>query len=507
MQDWREIQADSEGSFGQIPSSKATCWVKRLPLQVGWHAESPRDLEDFFGEQVLEVEVDFHANQIQVRYRDGLEPLGLERLREYVDPAAPLGCWRLATLALQLARHLEQLRQAGLPQGFVHPQRIALGPAGFVLLPTLTGTLPKPGVLAGSAAPDWLDYADPEVLRTRADQAERLPAGEIFGLGMVLARIALPGWRPPPAPTALALMEQLVEQGAEIPPEDWPPHLADVQRLVGRLVRRHAGARPTPARLRRDLEALVRTHDPLRRIRALLDSGANDEATAAIDGLEAHAGCAAYSFPPATALMLRTERVLATAEPDFTKALDLLRRAVLAEPGDAKLHRAVGLTYRRYHEHPQHLQLAADAFAQAATLSGWQRSILDEWFTVLVELDDPQEALRQTTGVPFERRSAAIRALWVRAYLDLGEPRAAWDLSVRWLEQDPREAEGIAMARRAAKALETTTLIRWLYQEIGPDHAPAIVQAVVWERAGNQEKAREWYARAGITEPTKGLEE
>lgn len=490
----RVIGRDLDGELIEVSDGESTHVTKRLSLDVAWHTNAPEDLAYWLKGLVMDVEEDWSQRSLLVHYVPFLKPLSRSQLQALVKPASPLAGWRLATLAADLCHWLERCHTADFPQAVLHPRRVGLLDGRFVLLPTLAGIMPPLSELVAGGVPVWLPYVAPEVLRTRAKAPALLPAGDVYALGRLLAAIALPGFLDALPEDPAALAEQIVEGPRASPSADWPPEIEEIGAVVQTMVVAEPEARPTAADLAGTFQALVGQLDPERVIRTLIGDRDLTGARAHLETLDASQSEGVFAFPPAKRHLLRADLALAQSTPDFIRAIDQLNKAESFEPRNPLIHQRIGRAYRDYTNHAQHLLLADHAYQRAALLSEWRADVIEEWVEVLQQRG-ADHLLERTQTIPWDKRPAVVFARRAAALLEAGNYHGAWHECVDYFSQFGFNQSVYETARSAAAEIPPGELLMWMLERQNIDKLPA-VQAIVWERNDQPDRAALYYAYA-----------
>ncbi|MGC9356353.1 MAG: hypothetical protein ACP5GX_00715 [Anaerolineae bacterium] len=494
MRTERVITRDLDGELIEVSDGEGVHYVKRLSLEVAWHTNAPEDLAYWLEPLVTEVDEAWSQRKLLIHYNPFLKPLSRSQLQTILRPESPLAGWRLAHLAADLCRWLERFHTADYPQAVIHPRRVGLLDGRFVLLPTLAGIMsPLSKSLSGSIR-SWLPFIAPEILRTRAKSPALLPAGDVYALGRMLQALAAPERTEVLPDDPYEAAEQIVETSAASIPFEWPEGFDEIAEVVETMVDLSPEARPTAAELATTFHALVGQLDPERVIQALIEERDLGEAQAHLEALNASQGEGAFAFPHSKLHLLQADVALAQSPPDFTRAIDELEKAKGFEPKNPAIHQRIGRTYRDYTEHSQHLLLADYAYQKAALLSGWRGDIVEEWVEILQQ-STSERLLERTRAIPWEKRPAVVFARRAAALLEKGNYHGSWHECVDYFSQFGFSQSVYGTARLAASHIPPVELLIWMRERQNIEKLPA-VQAIVWERNGQPEKAALYYAHA-----------
>jgi hypothetical protein len=502
MTDKRTIARDLDGELIEVSDREGTHIGKWLSLDVAWHTNAPEDLAYWLKGLVTEVEEDWSERALLIHYVPFLKPLSRSQLQALVRPKSPLAGWRLAQLAADLCNWLERCHTADFPQAVVHPRRVGLLDGRFVLLPTLAGILPPLSELLTDGAALWLPFIAPEVLRTRGKNPALLPAGDVYALGNLLQAIALPDRVEGLPNDPYKAAEKVVEEGVTARLTDWPAELGKIGAVAETMMSLDPAMRPTATDAAATFRALVGQLDPERVIRTLINERALAKAEAHLETLDASQTEGVFAFPPAKRHLLRADLALAQSAPDFTQAIDQLKKAESFEPRNPLIHQRIGRTYRDYADHAQHLLLADHAYQRAAVLSEWRTDVIEEWIEVLQQRGSRQ-LLDRTQSIPWEKRPAVVFARRAAALLQQENHHGAWHECVDYFSQFGFNQSVYETAKLAASHIPPSELLMWMVERQNIDKLPA-VQAIVWERNDEPDKAALYYAYAVRTASEEG---
>jgi hypothetical protein len=487
------VRRDLHGELLQVSDESGVHYAKRLSLEVAWHTNVPEDLAYWLDTLVTRVEEDWPKRLLHIHYNPFLKPLSAGQLQAMLRPEEPLAEWRLAQVAADLCHWLERCHAADLPQLVVHPGRIGLLDGQFVLLPTLSGILPPLSGLLSGTVPAWLPFVAPEVLRTRAADPALLLKGDVYALGRTLQVLVAPQRLDSlPAP-AYEAAEHLVESMDWNRSFEWlaGPEMAEV---VDTMCMALPSERPAASDLVSTFHALVRKLDPTRTVQSLIDERKLADAEAHLEALEASQDDGIFAFPRAKLHTLRAKAAMAHTPPQFARAIDQLKKAEGFEPKNPAIFQQSGRIYRYYTTHPQHLMLAGHAYERAAKLAGWRADLIEEWVEVLQQ-GTPERLLDRTREIPWDKRPAAVFALRASSLLETGNAHGAWHECVDYFSQFGFNQAVYETAQLAAAGIPASELLLWMRSRQKIDTMPA-VQAIVYERNGEPEKAAIYLAHA-----------
>ena len=495
------IRHDIEGDLFQRVDEDRSWPVKRLSLETAWYCSSFEDLKDYLSTQIANVLVNQSDRFIEIHYLEATQPLDLESLRAILQPEQPLGVWRLAVFANAIAEYLNECHLAGLSQLIIHPERIGLCKGRFVLMPSLACVLPPISQLPSNQVAGWMHYIAPEALRTRAVEGDLLRQADLFSFGRLLLALSNESWSPAAGQQAPELAARIVE-GAQtqsgrthaIPPGA-NPELAPIIQIAQRLCAYLPEDRLSLDDALDSFCMLASSTAPETVIAALIAGKQINQAKACMQALEESQEYEVYQVSPAQINVLRGDLALALSPPNYVVAIDNFRRAQQQDPRNAELYLRIAQTYAQYTKHPQHLNFSSDAYLHAARLLNWPTDILQTWFGILAQLNEPKVILNQTQAIPWDHRIRLIFLLRARSQLALEEYFLAWTEMVNCFERFGFHPEAYELARQAASQIDPVALIRWMHEH-GEVPGSEAALAIVWERNGNIELAREKFNQA-----------
>lgn len=492
------LRHDIEGDLF-IRNDDGRSWpVKRLSLETAWHCSSFEDLKDYASPMVANILVNQSARSLEIIYPLGAQPLDLASLRAILQPEQPLAAWRLAIFGKAIAENLQQCHLAGLPQLVIHPERIGLVEGRFILLPTLAGVLPPVLQFPSNQVAGWLHFIAPEALRTRGIESELLETADLFSFGRLLLALASDSWSPspdiPPTGLAASIVEAPAASLAAIPPAAHP-EVAPLVQLAQRLCTHLPHQRISLVEALDTLTMIASNSAPEMIIPALIANKNITLAQVNLQSLEECQGYECFHVPPAEVHVMRGDLALAQEPPNYVSAIDQYRRAQQLDPRNPEMYLKIAKSYAQYTSHPQHLNFSSDAYLHAARLLGWPIDLLETWFAILAQLDDPHLILRQTQAIPWARRIRLVFLLRARSHLALQEFSLAWNEMVNCFERFGFHPEAYELARQAASHIEPVVLIRWMHEH-GDVPGNEAALAIVWERNGNIDLAKEKFNQA-----------
>ena len=186
-----------------------------------------------------------------------IEHLEGPSLRRLVRHHGPLGLEQLLPLAGHVAAALHYMAAEGWVHLDVKPDNIVMGAPPRLIDLSIARPLERAARLGSAIGTDA--YMAPEQCTPDDHPGEVGPAADVWGLGATLHH-AVSGRRPFPRPKEAGLSEdplvrfpQLVRGPVELPAAVPAP----LRTLIGRMLARHPGARPTAAEAALGLEPLV----------------------------------------------------------------------------------------------------------------------------------------------------------------------------------------------------------------------------------------------------------
>jgi len=482
------VKLDIEGQLVQFASPSPLHYGKRLSTKTAWHVFEPRDLETVAGTPVQAVRTNAAEAVHEIHYHPTLTRLPLAGLRELLRLEAPLATWRVTKLALDLAADLKALHDEEIPQLIIHPERIGQLGDRFALLPTLAGVLPPLADAPPNKVAGWLHFIAPEVLRTRGTNRQLMFAGDVYALGRTLEALCLLDWEPDVTTDWFTLAERCVETCETSPLGALPAELSELRDITTRMTALLPAARPTLDVAQAELAALARRVGPAEHLGALLAAGRKDEFELGLNELTEMDRVGVFGSWGRTARLCAADLALAQTPPDCPRAITELHRAESYEIYELDVQQRLAKAYQLHTDQSDHLLRSSDAYALAASLSGWAVNILEDWMPVLWKLNQPDIVLDLTQAIPIEKRTRGIVTLraqcWEqkKAYLD------AWCEIAISFASIPFDAGLYELARRIAQLNDSLTLVKWMtpYRNKPAYAAP---ESLVWEMNGNRELA------------------
>jgi len=488
------IIQDLEGDLLRICSENTVHYGKRVSLEVAWHSDSPDDLSHWFKDLVSKVEEDWSKQRLLIHYRPSLVPLSQSQLEEFLQHQKPLFNWRLALLAADLCQALERLHNEEFPQGVIHPYRVGVMEGRFFLFPTLVGIIPPYSISLTAQAHSWLPFIAPEILRTRAKSPALLLAGDIYSLGKMLQTIMLPGETRPLPEDPLTAAEHIVENNVPSTVKDYPPNRKKIGQVLDKMTNPDPAARPSLHELLEKFHSLKSEFAPEVVIQKQIKEHDLKVAQEQLQALDEAQENNLFDIPPSTYHILQADLALAHTPPDYTQAIDHLKRAKNREPESPTIHHQIGLTYQKYTKHPQHQLLADQAYQKAAVLSNWQEGIIKDWVTLLQQTT-ADRLLSRTSIIPWDKRPPIVFIQRAVSHLETSNYYGSWHECVDYFFQFGFNQDVYKIARQAAANIPASELLLWMKERQNIDNIPAI-RAIVWECNDQPEKAAFYYDQA-----------
>jgi tetratricopeptide (TPR) repeat protein len=488
------ILQDLEGDLLKINSGNTVHYGKRLSLEVAWHSDNPKDLSHWFKDLVSKVEKDWSKKLLFIHYRPNLVPLSPSQLEEFLQPQKPLFNWRLARMATELCQALKRLHKEDFPQGVIHPYRVGVLEGRFLLFPTLTGIISPYSISLTAQAHSWLPFIAPEILRTRAKTPALLRAGDIYSLGKMLQTIMLPGETHPLPEDPLKAAEKIVEHQITSTSMEYPPNRKKIGEALDKMINPDPAARPSLHELLETFHRLKREFAPEVVIQNHIKEHDLKNAQEKLQTLDKTRKNYIFDIPPSTYHILQADLALAHTPPDYTQAIDHLKRAKNREPENPTIHHRIGITYQKYTNHTQHQLLADQAYQKAAVLSKWQEDIIKDWVSIL-EQTTADRLLSRTSIIPWDKRPPIVFIQRAVSHMETSNYYGSWHECVDYFFQFGFNQDVYKIARQAAAHIPASELLLWMKERQNINNIPAI-QAIVWEYNDQPEKAAFYYNQA-----------
>ena len=490
----RPVRSDIEGDLIHVDDPQSH-FAKHLPLNYIWHINfGDLDLYDAFESWCTSV--DISIDDIVIHYFPGLQPTNLIQIRSELRFDLPLVQWRLAILTKDLCTSLREILNKGIPQLLIHPERIAVGETGFMILPTLAGLNPPLSGLEKDQNLGWLFYSAPEVVRTRFAEPRLSPAAEVYSMGRTLQLVAAFDCVPPVIIDGLKYLQSLVEDLAVM---SLPSDGIDFQafwELTDRMSAPLSNKRPDLETVIEQASSWIEQYAPEAIIRTHIQAGEIDNADACLKAVKA-CNRGPFTFPMKTFHILCAELEFSRTPQNFQKALDHLNRSLQKDKMDADIYKRIAMAYESFTAHEQHMQLSAEAYKSAAELSGWPQDIMEGWTRVLQDLP-PHRIVADTSNVPKPFQPKEMVLLRVKSLMSTGQlenTEKAWGEIVSYGIRFGMDVNLHNLARKVAGKVNPHLLLASKsICEKTPELKP--LEAVIWERNGNTKKMIECLEKA-----------
>ena len=486
------VYQDLEGELVKLVRGQDTLYAKRLSLETAWHVGDPGDLQTL--EWVQTVEQDFSQRTMLIYYHPLAIPRNSQQVRQMLRLEGPLAAWRFARLATDICHVLESCQELGIPQILIIPERIGTFGSQFILLPTLAGVLPPFSIWFSQPKARLMPYLAPEILRTRAVQADLFSCGTVYSLGQMLLTLITDSSMDSMNDDYYRLAEAFVETGSLNRSREWPQELNTFRSLIEKMCAFFPGERPDLTEVTQEFHTLLRKHDYKKIINDAIAEKRIGDAKNYVKDLQESQVYPVYICSQAEIYKFNAKIALAEPSPDYQRTIDQLSKAISFEPQNALLHLEVARVYKQFTAHSQYLILAESAYAMATELSGWQPELLEEWLVVLRQLP-AKKWIAQTMRIPWDKRTESIFMLRATGLLELKQYGKAWDECADYFERFMFNHAVYEIAQKAAENISPLDLITWKHQRPGAEKLYASL-AIVWERNGNMELASECFARA-----------
>jgi serine/threonine protein kinase len=393
------------------------------------------------------------------------------------------------------------LHETGFSQAILHPERVAVHNNQFVIMPCVAGVLEPFSKLFSSQKAGWLYYCAPELLRTRAANAELLPQADIFSLGKLFYVLSLPHRKHPYINDPYHFAECLVEQSTTgtLPVDEKIDAESLLTALAVSMCAEAPEERPTLSEIIDRLEIISESVSLESKISRYKNDGKHETALQFIKSLKDDPHTRFFSLPQTTLLLLKADCAVSKASPDFPLAIDQLDKAAAIDPQNFDIQIKIAEVYQKYTDHPQWKQLSAEAYGQAARLSNYRDDIVSSWLDALFLLDKPEKLLLDTASIPPEQRSPGVIARRAACFVKIEKYISAWNESIEYFKKFEPTSEMYELARKAAKNIDSLDLIRWKHQKYDGVKGLEPIVAIVWERNDNLEKARTCFDKNSLT--------
>ena len=478
------INNDVEGDMQVVETNRGSQLMKVLPLEVAWHIGSFFELEDNLEHLVDSISENREMNRLEILYKPDIKPFNLQSLLTYIRPALPFGAWRLSIVMLKIAECLHEFHQAGIPQMVIHPQRVGKKGAEITLIPTLAKVLPPFSEIGLTWQDDWVFFMAPEVIRKRGSSFEDLFSGDIYSFGKFFQVLIMPEIIASSESGILKSLEDLVEyKQKDNYFQTIPPSLTVFSTLIEGLCAFFPENRLSLENAILELRNIVNRLDPVQEVENLISTGELEEARSLLSQLENEKEKLFSPATPETILLLKAQSILVSPTPDFPEAINLFHHVLKTRP-DSDIYYKLGQAYLKYKSHKQHLLLAAEAFANAGRLSGWNKDIMQIWLEVVSQFEDANDRLVYIQRIPISERPKGTEILRINALVDKGEIFQAWNTIAAFLGQVIFDQAAYELAIEISKQIDPTVLLSWKYQipEIEKNEA---IMSVIWARNGN----------------------
>ena len=406
----------------------------------------------------------------------------------------PLASWRLARLAADLTVVLEKLHEAEIFQLSIGPARIGILEDRFVLLPSFAGILPPFSADLKESSSRWLPYIAPEVLRTRGKNEALFRAGDVYALGRTLWFLLHPGTVASSIDDPLGMAEQIVESPIHVASLTSPAEFGEIAGIITPMCAPLPADRPALEEVKHAFQAAIIQLDPERAIRERIDTGQLQDAYDHLEALKAQGQESVFVCAPAKIHVLSARLAMAQVPPKYARAIDQLQKAKGYEPQNVRIYQQIGNVYRQFTSHPQHLKLAELAYRDACRLSQWRTNLVDEWLKVLEQLP-PELLLKRTKEIPQEQRGVDVLIKRANSFLAAGRAQRAWHACIDFFEEYGFNESMYQIGTEATEQIQVAVLLSWMTSRHNVDKLPA-AQSIVWARAGDLEKAAEYFALA-----------
>lgn len=487
-------RSDIDGNLFHVVGEQPQHYAKALPVAIAWHTFDVRDLADAAGDTVQSVMTDVGEGVHWIHYRADVEPLNLLALRELSHLNGPLALWRVVTLTLDLAKQLQALHEAEVPQLLIHPSRVAQHRDHVVLLATLAGVLPPLPQALTTPAEGWLHYIAPEVLRTRGMQKALLVKGDTYSLGRTVEAMCVSSSREDGITEPFEVARRRVEL---LQPDSFGDLSVTFERLVPVI---RAMCAPLPSD-RSSLSDVLKMLEVLRRELApevifgeCRQQGLATARACHDDLKDAHAE-RVFGVTPRSLHLMAADVALMEMPPNCSSAILELEQAESAHEYEADVQYRMGRAYALWPTLPGHLELSAIAYKRAASRSGWKRDIVEEWTGVLRSSNNPVGALHDTEDVPLAAQPLSLVLLRGRCLFDSGEYEDAWREVAGAFPRLGFSQALFDLGTEIAQRLGPVPLAHWMNLH-NDEPGMAGPLAIAWRLKGNQQLAERYLKAA-----------
>jgi len=209
-----------------------------------------------------------------------------------------------------------------------------------------------------------------------------------------------------------------------------------------------------------------------------------------------------FPLPERTLHLMAADLAMSRTPPDCGTAILELNLAESPEFYEADVQHRLARAYAQFTANPQHLQLSCKAYERAAKFGDWKAEVLDEWVSILQQLD-PDYVWEVLAGIPAIFHTRKVSILLIECLLRKQEYGEAWREVAALFPGCPFDEGLYQLARRIAQRNETRDLLIWsvTFQEKRGFAAPL---AVAWEVLGDEAQAEIYLQEARAYQPGAG---
>ncbi len=490
----RGLQDTIEGQLIQTGSSAASKLVRKLRMDVVWLVDDV--MHDPLNLGAM-ADVCVEGDAIALHYADGCAQAGLERLRASLRPEQSFGLWRLASLGESLCASLAEIHDQNMAQLVIHPGRIGVQDRRFMLLPTLSATMPPLGQVLADGCAQWLPFIAPEVLRRRGEGAD-LMAGDVFSLGRTLQFLTDPA-SVIDCDDGFKVAEAIVESPCQGSPWRELPALKPLHDILVAMTRMH-GTRMSLADAGQAFRKIAEQSSPANRYAGLKTAASSEDVVEIASDLNATLADGLFPVERVHVALAEADACVAGPELDPARALKLLQSPELGTTMILERKLREARAWALHSQQPDHLARAASCYHWLHRQLVLPEPVVGEWATVLRGMVSSKHITDCTDDLMPGRAPVPILTLRARALIEQNLAELAWMSASSQFPFRMFDQGLFDLAREIAANVSSDFLVKWMAscREL-PGQACGM--AIAWERLGSPLESAKYLNAARMWRP------
>jgi hypothetical protein len=460
--EYKCLYNDIDGELMQFKGKEGIQYCKKLSLDTFWYIQRYEDIELYLDNLIKKTNQIDEEKCLVLEYSSDIIPLNLDELNEIIHQEPDFASWRLVRIALDIAHSLKLLHDSKIPQQFVTPRRIGIQNKKFVILPTLAGFLPQFTEIAKRENNDWLFFASPEIIRTRAFSENSLYQADIYSFGKFILTLCYRNREIPEIPNIYDFISNLVEGKGQPIKFDDLPHIEDFIPLINKMCNIDPSKRPEIEDVILDLNRIEQKVIPAEIVRDYKKHIDVDKIGTLVEKLLNSDKFGAFDFYHGQAYLLLKELELEKKPVEYNRAISWLNKYIKLYPEDVNAYKEIARTYKNNTSHSTYLENSSFYYETAGILSDWSIDVVTEFAEVLEKHPNPAYKLEITQKIDNDKRIADIYIIRAQANFQLKEYLAAWYELERCFEKYGNLIKAYNLACEIAVNLPNENLLKWI---------------------------------------------